>query len=347
MLISLLLLALCLYTLITHKGSSITLAPLSARRGTTELVKFIASLLVVNGHWFLFEAKLLEWAKELNVGALCVSLFLMFSGYGLSCAYMSKGDEYLKGFIRHRLGRIILPLVTAYTVSLLVYGLIKGSIDWHNVLTTLYWGGPYLKYSWYVTEIAVLYLIFLVTMRVGKSIMSKMVMLTSVVILLIALLVITRQPIWYIISLPTFLVGLWLPFIEGKIRVISKPKVIMAAVTLSLLLFVFFRWTDITSGIECLSAFRYEYISMYAVNVVFVVMLLLVLKLSQNITNIQGRVLKCYYEVYLIQNCGMMIAKELAHNLSLYWILTMAVTILIALMLNKINGVLTSFIFDE
>lgn len=64
---------------------------LSNKRIITDITKFIAALLVVNGHTFMYYSGMPEVVSWLNLGAQCVSLFLFFSEYGLMCAYENDG----------------------------------------------------------------------------------------------------------------------------------------------------------------------------------------------------------------------------------------------------------------
>ena len=161
----------------------------------TEIFRFIAALLVVNGHTFMYYSGMPEASSWLNLGAQCVSLFLFFSAYGLMCAYEKKGVTYLQGFIPRRIGRILIPLLTAYVISLPIYAVYQGSFDWTNVIGTLYWGGPYLKFSWYVTEIAVLYLLYYGCAKCSKNASQLGSMLTISVALLMCALFIAHQPV--------------------------------------------------------------------------------------------------------------------------------------------------------
>ncbi|WP_259317952.1 acyltransferase family protein [Bacteroides stercoris] len=55
-------------------------------------------------------------ATECRFGSLSVSIFFFLSGYGLICSYNLKGEKYLKGFLIHRIGKVIIPLLTAYAI---------------------------------------------------------------------------------------------------------------------------------------------------------------------------------------------------------------------------------------
>lgn len=143
--------------------------PLYQKRNLCGMSKFIAAMLVVNGHLFLFHYNNPMLAKELNLGSESVSLFLFFSAYGLIHSYRQKGKAYLDGFIRKRVVKVILPLITAYMIALPTYYFCVGEFSISEVISTLYWGGPFLKFSWYVTEIAVLYLLFYLVFKFTLS----------------------------------------------------------------------------------------------------------------------------------------------------------------------------------
>ena len=77
-----------------------------------------------------------------------------------------------------------------------VYRIVVGEIDWHTVFSTFYWGGPFLRFSWYVTEIVLLYLFFYVIMRSSVSKQHKIYILTFLILLMMGVLIATKQPIW-------------------------------------------------------------------------------------------------------------------------------------------------------
>lgn len=69
---------------------------LSQKRSLCDWVRYIAALLIVNGHLFLFYNPESILTPYMNLGACCVSIFFFFSGYGLMTSYERKGDAYLK-----------------------------------------------------------------------------------------------------------------------------------------------------------------------------------------------------------------------------------------------------------
>lgn len=293
------------------------------KRELTDIIKYIAPLLVVNGHLFLFGGGPENLADELNIGPLCVSLFLFLSGYGLMHSYAGKGNRYLKGFISHRIGKVLLPLMTAYIVTLPVYRIVIGSFDWRTVISTLHWGGPFLKFSWYVSEIVILYLLFFISMKIMIKEKAKIWLLTSLVLLLTCVMIVTHQPIWYIESLPAFLIGIWFQKYEDTILALKLPSVIyyVSAMMLCLILSVSFHWHSITENLGILTTFRYQYVAYFIMNIVFVLSTVIIVKNMPSPKN-KMRFCKCYYEIYLMQNCAMLLAgggkSSLSSVLALY-----------------------------
>ncbi len=341
MIIATILLILCFIAI--SKNSFVTLKD---NRQFTDIVKFITALLVVNGHLFAFGGSSLEWASEMNIGPLCVSLFLFFSGYGLMCSYEKKGDSYLDGFVVHRLGRLILPLLTTYAVTLPIYAWIKGPIDWQNVIATCYWGGPYLRYSWYVTEILILYILFYGVMRLKTSIKAKITVLTWTVLAFMGIMILTHQPIWYIESVPAFLVGILLQRYEWKLDIFLKKKnqalKYLSVIVGCFLLIMTFKWSFVAEHVEALSAYRYQYTSYYAMNLAFIFLSIFIIKglTPPHYTN--GYISACYYEMYLVQNLAMMVSVELSFSFAQHWFCTMLLVMAGGAILHKANTMLMS-----
>lgn len=339
MIITLFLFIVCIISICKNNSKS-----LSEKRQFTDIVKFITALLVVNGHLFLFGGGPHAWVQEMNIGPLCVSLFFFLSGYGLMCSYERKGDIYLKGFLLHRLGRVVLPLITAYVVTLPIYRIVKGTIDWHVVLSTLYWGGPFLQFSWYVTEIILLYIFFYVTMKLHMNKQSKIYILTFLVLLMMGVLVFTKQPIWYIESLPAFIIGFWFQRYEGKIGVKKIIAKIGMSILLCLVLLITFHWHYVAEYIQVLSAFRYQYASYYIMNIVFIILVILVMKGLEISTTFSSVLTSSYYEIYLIQNCVMIALRDFISSFPIYWFYVILLTVVLAVAMHKGNVLLFKYL---
>ncbi len=302
------------------------------KRVLCDWVKYIAALLVVNGHLFIFSNPDSPLSPFMNLGACCVSMFFFFSGYGLMTSYINNGNRYLEGFFRRRLMKVLLPLLTAYVITLPVYALLRGAVDWRMVLKTLAWGGPYLRYSWYVTEIVVLYVVFFLVMRRKSRVDTKRIALTAIVLLMMALLIVTRQPNWYIVSVPGFLIGVWYQAYEERLsRFLSQNCILVISS-----LVWFFTWQWNLAGREILAAYRWEYMSYYACNMAFVCMIAGVL-CRINATLPDSRIIKSSYEVYLMQNCAFIVSSALAVSFAERWFLSIVLAMFIGYSAHNLN----------
>lgn len=80
-----------------------------------------------------------------RIGVWVVGIFFFLSGYGLNYSFHRK-KEYLKGFIKKRIGRILFPVVVVYLINCFL-----GICD--NFLV-------YLFQDWFVTEVILIYCIW-------------------------------------------------------------------------------------------------------------------------------------------------------------------------------------------
>ena len=322
---------------------------LSSNRKITDIVKFIAALLVVHGHTFMFYSGMPEASRWLNLGEQCVSLFLFFSAYGLMCAYEKKGVTYLQGFIPRRIGRILIPLLTAYVISLPIYAVYRGSIDWTNVIGTLYWGGPYLRYSWYVTEIAVLYLLYYGCAKCSKNASQLASMLTISVALLMCAWFIAHQSVWYINGLPCFILGIWYQRYEKQILSIISNRTPLLLCGTFLCFMLFFQWRFVKEAIPAFSAYRYEYAATYLSNIFFVIMAVVFIgpiNPKQSTLNLRlGGVIHSFYEIYLVQNAVMIVVTSFPMSFYCTWLLIMGGSVTIGYIMNCLNKKISSLLY--
>lgn len=315
------------------------LRTLSEKQSLCTVIKFIAALLVVNGHLFIFGNPSSPFTRFMNFGPCCVSLFLFFSGYGLIYSYKKQGDAYLKSFFSRRFVKLLIPLTTAYIITLPIYSLLKAPINWNNVFGTLLWGGPYLKFSWYVSEIAGIYLLFYVTMRCKKGLADKLIILSIEISILMAVLFIADQPIWYIVSLPGFIAGIWYQYFEKSIiSRLSVQRILPFITIIALVWFIAWQW-HYTGG-KFLTAYRYEFISMFLSSLLFPV-IVIALTFTVRITPPNLQITHSFYEVYLLQNAAMIIASSFTSGFIAYWILTMSLILGIAFVAYKIDTVIS------
>lgn len=323
------------------------MSPLYKKQNLCNAVKYIAALLVVNGHMFLFGGGSHDLCDYMNLGACCVGIFFFFSGYGLIYSYSTKGNGYLKNFFSKRLLKLIIPLITAYTLALPIYALIQGPVRLDTFLTTLLWGGPYLRFSWFVSEIAVVYLMFLIAMKMGGCLLSKLTRLTLFIVVLMGMLFATSQPLWYSVSLPSFIIGIWYCGVEKSILSrITNTRICVAMLGSILIWLICWQWNSF--GAVYLPEYRYAVVASF-LSVIFFTTFILGILLSVNEVRPQshGRIITSFYEIYLNQNIIFIIVSAITTSFYQYWCLSIILIVTFAVVMHQINNRLTSYFLPK
>lgn len=311
------------------------LAPLSQKQNLCTIVKFIAALLVVHFHIFAFNCDSIYWKSFSNFGAPCVSIFFFFSGYGLVFSFLKKGEAYLEGFVYDRGCKLLIPFIIAYIITLPVFYIFVGQIDLKFLIATLPNGGIYLVFSWYVTAILLLYLTYFVVMKLRLPIDIKLGILTIIVLLAITYIIIFDWKEWYGLSLPGFIIGLWYARYEHRILCATSKR--------------FFVLTFVVSAIICLFLWQWpllfendtnKFLSLpieYINNILWVIVLISGAQLLPCFVKRVNVLLYCSYEIYLLQNCAMIISGQFTNTFWHYYICTMLLSVMIGFIGYKFN----------
>ncbi len=328
MFLSFILLLLCIIAQHQHSNRR-----LCEKRNLTDSVKMIAAIAVVVCHLFTFYMHHPAWAAESQFGSLSVSIFFFLSGYGLMCSYSLKGKKYLEGFCIHRISKIIIPLLTAYIIYIPILRLINHTGGIIEAIQRLFSSNPLLPYSWYVTEITLLYLLFYLVMRFIPR--YKLPALSLAIVFMLAGMLLAGLPHWWINASPCFIIGLWYYKYEHPIMN-QMNKVKNSISTLILLFLCTYRLDIVQDHIQILSRWRYTYASFYLVNILFILLVLYILQkvnFGKNIKVTQN----CYYEIYLMQGTVFLLLDTMIHNRLLFFILAIVSTIISSLGMHWIN----------
>lgn len=329
MFLSFILLLLCIIA--RHQRSN---RRLCEKRNLTDLVKLIAAIAVVVCHLFTFYMHNPAWAAESQFGSLSVSIFFFLSGYGLMCSYSLKGKKYLEGFCIHRISKIIIPLLTAYIIYIPILRLINHTGGVIEAIQRLFSSNPLLPYSWYVTEITLLYLLFYLVMRFIPR--YKLPALSLAIVFMLAGMLLAGLPHWRINASPCFIIGLWYYKYEHPIMNQMNKVKKWHFITLILLFLCTYRLDIVQDHIQILSRWRYTYASFYLVNILFILLVLYILQkvnFGKNIKVTQN----CYYEIYLMQGTVFLLLDTMIHNRLLFFILAIVSTIISSLGMHWIN----------
>ena len=311
------------------------------QREQSQMLKFIAALIVVVGHQAGFYCSHNEmFMRETGLGAFCVSFFLFMSGYGLLFSLVKKQQQLSWGWLKKRMVKLIVPAFTAMCLYVLVELLLNKDVDWRNLFTYWFVSDVNLRYGWYVSEIIVLYMAFFACYRYFPQKRATFLLCLSIAIAMIIMLAI-RCAIWYVLGLPCFVAGLLLAKcnIENKGCSVGlsglQIKVLMSAVVV---LFLLFKDFDLVQqAFPVLDKWRYALASKFAANLVWigiVAYVLMRLPVSKVMVNRGGY----FYEVYLVQGATLLVCREWIENDCLFVVLGLLATIIVAKGMSMVNS---------
>lgn len=105
-------------------------------------------------------------------GIPLVSCFFLMSGYGLMTSYLSKGEEYLKTFWKHRFVLLLVPYMMAMGLWCIYLYLSSSSVEFsayfeENIV------GSWLPYSWFVWVLTLAYVAFYLTFKMDIRLSIK------------------------------------------------------------------------------------------------------------------------------------------------------------------------------
>lgn len=101
-------------------------------------------------------------------GYLAVGLFFFLSGYGISVSLQNK-PQYLNGFIKHRIGGLLIPYIICNTIYFGFEYIADRSIKISDVFYSFVKGTPFALYTWFIESIIIFYLIFYFSFIIFKD----------------------------------------------------------------------------------------------------------------------------------------------------------------------------------
>ncbi len=198
----------------------------------------VLALLIVLHHlsqsltWMIPEDSLINYLCDFcGWGEPVVSVFFFMSGYGIIKSYQKKGKSYLDGFLKGRLGNLLIPFIICcacyfpfsnYTFSSIIS------------LETWRCDCPFLPSSWFVVAILIQYLFFYLSARLLSEAKWTIVMTW---LLSFSLMVILKElgfKMFWWHSIISFNVGMSICFHEKLSRslLLSKKALIISFVVL-------------------------------------------------------------------------------------------------------------------
>lgn len=252
------------------------------QREQSQLLKFVASLIVVVGHEACFYGVHNEtFMRETGLGAFCVSFFLFMSGYGLLYSFVKKQQQLSWRWLLARMVKLVVPALTAMALYVIAETVVEKEVNWSKLLTYGFVSDTNLRYGWYVSEIIVLYIAFFAFYRY-LSIRRSTILLSLAIGVAATVMVIMKCAIWYVLGLPCFVLGLLLAKcdVEGKTILNVHLSKLQIKLLLSVAVALFFLSKDfylVQGLLPVLDKWRYALAAKFMSNIVFIVVVTYVL----------------------------------------------------------------------
>ena len=187
----------------------------------TTCVKGICSIIIVIHHFYqrtwLFYGTPIGTLLGLS-GALAVSMFFFYSGYGLMLS--SKKKDYVRGFFRRR----FLPLYCFYVMLIILHSFwtlwIGHTISLNQLVQSFFFGGTVVKYGWYMQATFVLYLMYLFSFSIFKSAKLQMLAMTLFIFVYCIYCRIVNLGMWWYQTVPCVILGMLYCYLKERIDVL-------------------------------------------------------------------------------------------------------------------------------
>lgn len=311
------------------------------QREQSQLLKFVASLLVVIGHQAGFYCSPNEvFVRETGIGSCCVSFFLFMSGYGLLFSLVKKSQLLSFVWIKKRMVKLMVPAFTAMFLYVLVEVLLNKEVDWGNLLTYWFVSDVNLRYGWYVSEIVILYMAFFACYKYFSQKRATLLLCLSILVAMIIMLAI-KCAIWYVLGLPCFVAGLMLAKCDVENKSCSaRLSNLQIKMLMSVVVVLFYLLKDfdyVQQVLPTLDKWRYTLLAKFAANIVcvgIVSYILMRLPICKAMVNRGGY----FYEVYLVQGATLLVCREWITNDCLFVLLGLMCTIVVAKGMSMVNS---------
>ena len=278
------------------------------------------------------EEGIFETNQILNIigkcGFLCVAVFFFLSGYGLIFNIENRPD-YIKGFIGKKIVRLLLPVYIS-EVFYAFYYVYSGSkaVVGYDIL--VFWN--YVRYSWFVLSIGIIYLIFFTVYSfTNNRRLGFWSFQISICVAIVVCRAIDISDIYYK-CVPAFIVGCFFAHYYKYIKLlINKHYIgsILAGGGITIILVTLAQYSDaiVKSGVY---------------SVLLCVVIILVSHKFMVSSRVTDRLADVSYELYLLHGLAVLICSGI-HNICVL-VIVLAVAMIMALAVSFVDNKLINYI---
>lgn len=314
------------------------------QRNLCTVLKYISALMVVTSHLSGFHPINQTIRFEFSWGWIAVCVFFFFSGYGVIYGFLRDGDAYLKSFPNKRFFRLIIPLLSAYVFYSLLYLNFEETPSFNLIFANFFSAEPFLPYSWYVSEIMLLYLVFFFVAKFSTK--SNIIYRISACFLFFWLLLfILGMPSFYKCSTPCFLIGIIYCYLEDGLLI--KNRNIGVIITMFLLFIIFclcYNWYRIVSIHYSSPSILYTSLPYYIGSLCFILLFTYIVQGIKEMDQFNNSITNSYYEVYLVQGSVFLCLSQFMDDSILYYLLSILVIVILGVLFHKINGCIMNWL---
>lgn len=306
-----------------QSGSVLSAEQTGALRGICAIEIMLGHIGIATGSIFLFPNR--------KAGILFVGIFFLLSGYGLSYSIANKQD-YLTGFLKNRLKKVLIPAYVVFAVQLLGYNIIndRNSFGGGQIFDLeLFFEAT----NWYVWECIALYIIFYVSYKYCAKYAEQMIWAICIGFIIVAFFLKIDNP-WYGSTL-CFPLGMLYYRHEDKVTLIFKENIKRGARAFLILV-----------GIVCIAIFAFfvlgeesfigNLIARNVASVCFCMAAIVALTQVRIINRVSLFLGKISYEIFLIHPTVILLLEEIEiESISVYAVLVVVISVAGGYCLNR------------
>lgn len=273
------------------------------------------------------------------LGQLMVVTFLFYSGYGMMCSIMKKGNAYIKPLFKKRFLSLLLHFDIAVVLFVIMNLALGVKMNLKNTLLAFTTWTSIGNSNWYITAVLGMYLIIILAFSVFRK--HKLPALITVSVLTVAFAIVllkVGKPEWYYNTLLLFPVGMWYAYLKKHIdNFVMKNN----------LTYMFFMAAAVGLFAVCyrIKGFGLPFYWIYACAFMMIIILITMkVKIGNPILSMLGRHV---FGIYILQRIPMPIFQRLGLNGNnmLYFFLCFAVTLLMSAVFDMLMKKLDKKLF--
>ena len=314
-------------------------------RNTTDSIKGVFIALVFFSHFaqyctYTSEFDIAGKKVSLWLGQLIVTMFLFYSGYGVSEAIKKKGSGYVKPFPKNRILKTLLHFDVAILLFIVMNLLLGRNFDIKTVLLSLVAWTSVGNSNWYIFAVLVLYAVTWIGFSVIKknNYAAAGIVTLLTVLYVVAMGFVRPKEAWWYDTVLCYALGMWFSLLKPQIEaILTKNNLVWLVCT-----------AVIGGGFYATSLYR-NIFSVKVVCMLLFCLLLVILSLKFTVSNkILSWMGRYTFELFILQRIPMIVLKRLGLgdvNMYLFFFASLALTVVMSMGFRKAEDLLDSLIF--